>query len=84
MLKHKQYKQFCYEKTTDCHNPPPDIGKNFVIKIMELKRLIKRCKMKMLLDLHHARPAPTDPGCRPAEADRRSRGSTGQPNLAPA
>jgi hypothetical protein len=38
---------------------------------------------KLLLDLHGARPAPTEPGCRPAYADRRSGGATGQVNLAP-
>jgi hypothetical protein len=49
---------------------------------MKLNPLVKKCKMKLLLDLHDARLAPTESGYRPAEADRRSRGATGQPNLA--
>jgi hypothetical protein len=42
---------------------------NFAIKKNisknKIKQLVKKCKMKLLLDLHNARPAPTEPWCRP-------------------
>jgi hypothetical protein len=49
--------------------PPPNNKKYYEIKektFMEINPLVKKCKMKLLLDLHDARPAPTEPGCRPA------------------
>jgi hypothetical protein len=44
----------------------------------KLEPLVKTCKMKLMLDLHDGLPATTEPGCRSAKDDRRSRGATGQ------
>jgi hypothetical protein len=63
---------------SNCHSPPRLSSNNALIlqsrkTDLKMNLLVEKCKTKLRLDLHDARPAPTEPG-----------GTTGQPNLAPA